>query len=213
MVMSRLVLALTFGLMAVSGTAVAEDEVVLSASRAAKLPTEAEQAKAKADAAAKAEAAAKPASTQAQFQALQAAAKPVANIDRTAVVDAPKPAGYEVNGRTIHGGAGVSVGTGGYSSAYVYSLIPIGETGTLGIAYSQTDFGKTGGRYYGYGRGLRGGKSQSIAVSLDMTGDDLDAPDTCAPGFRDGGRYIEPVWVTHMNGGRSCLVDTDRPGY
>jgi hypothetical protein len=234
MLMSRIAFAFAAGLMAMSGAAMAEDEVVLSASHAAKLPTEAEQAKAKADAAAKAEAAAKPASTQAQLLALQAAAQPAANIDRTAMDVAPKPAGYEVNGRTIHGGAGVSIGTGGYKSGYVYTLIPIGETGTLGLAYSQTDYGKNGGLLYGdsygdpydgygygygrsaygqgygrgYGRGLRGGTSKSLAVSLDMTGD-ASEPEGCAPGFRDGSRYVEPVWVTNLNGGRTCQSDRD----
>ena len=212
MVMSRIVFALAVGLTAVSGVAMAEDEVVLSASHTAVLPTEAEQVKAKADAAAKAAAAAKPASPETQLLALQAAAQPAANIDRTAVEDAPKPAGYEVNGRTIHGGAGVSIGTGGYKSGYVYTLIPVGENGTLGLAYSQTDLGKNGGRYYGnyggygYGRGNR--TSQSLAVSLDMSGD-ASQPEGCAPGFRDGDRFVEPVWVTRMNGGRTCTVDTD----
>jgi len=234
MAMSRIAFACAFGLMAVTGVAMAEDEVVLAASHAAKLPTEAEQAKAKADAAAKAEAAAKPVSTQAQLLALQAAAQPAANIDRTAADVAPKPAGYEVNGRTIHGGAGVSIGTGGYKSGYVYTLIPVGENGTLGLAYSQTDYGKNGGLFYGdpyggygggygngygygrsaygqgYGRGMRGGSSKSVAVSLDMSGD-ASAPEGCAPGFRDGSRYVEPVWVTQMNGGRTCAVDTDLP--
>ncbi|UDF05471.1 hypothetical protein [Asticcacaulis sp. AND118] len=55
--------------------------------------------------------------------------------------------------RQIHGEAGASIGTGGYKSAYVSALIPVGDTGTLGIAYSQTDHGKNGYWYadpYGY---------------------------------------------------------------
>lgn len=58
--------------------------------------------------------------------------------------------------RQIHSEAGVSIGTGGYKSAYVATLIPVGETGTLGLAYSQTDHGKNSYLYadpYGYGYG------------------------------------------------------------
>ncbi|MEI9905707.1 MAG: hypothetical protein WDN06_18565 [Asticcacaulis sp.] len=39
----------------------------------------------------------------------------------------------------VHGSAGVSVGTGGYRSAYVSAVMPVGDNGMLGIAYSQTD--------------------------------------------------------------------------
>jgi hypothetical protein len=38
-----------------------------------------------------------------------------------------------------------------------------------------------------------------------------DTPDGCAPGFRDGERYVEPVWVTQMRGDKSCAAATDRP--
>lgn len=92
----------------------------------------------------------------------------------------------------------------------------------MGIAVSQTDYGNNA-RYgygygdpyaygydgYGYGRGWgrRGGTSQSVALSLDMTGKNrsgASTPEGCAPGFRNGDRYIEPVWVTRMNGNRDC---------
>jgi hypothetical protein len=123
---------------------------------------------------------------------------------------------------------GVSVGTGGYRSGYVSSLIPIGETGTLGVAVSKTDFGKHGGYGYGgygsgygygggygYGWGPRGGSSQSLALSLDMRGGGKraksDTPEGCAPGFRDGDRYVEPVWVTEMRGDKSCTAAAERP--
>ena len=123
--------------------------------------------------------------------------------------------------RQVHGSAGVSVGTGGYRSAYVSTLIPIGETATLGLAYSQTDFGKTAvdrpydaygydrgrgwdGDTIGYGRSGAwgpGGKRQSVAVSLAMGGDPRDPPEGCAPAFRaDDGRYVEPLWATQMRG-------------
>jgi hypothetical protein len=214
----------------------ADDEVVTTAaSRATRPPTEAELEKAKADAQARAEAerAAKPVSTQDQISAWVADAPP---IEGGPFGYAPR-ADLDVNGypldkdgkRQVHGEVGVSVGTGGYRSGYVSSLIPIGETGTLGIAVGQTDFGKHGGYGYGgygggygyggygggYGYGPRGGTSQSLALSLDMRGGGKrsrsDTPEGCAPGFRDGERYVEPVWVTEMRGDKSCTAAAERP--
>ncbi|WP_419252901.1 hypothetical protein ACN2C6_15045 [Caulobacter sp. ErkDOM-YI] len=135
--------------------------------------------------------------------------------------------------RKIHGSAGVTVGTGGYRSAYVSTLIPIGETSTLGLAYSQTDHGNNAVFHpyddYGYGGydrggwnggsvGLgrpgywgRGGKQQSLAVSLAVGGDRRSPPDGCAPAFRAGDRYIEPIWATQMRGQVSpCAPDGSR---
>ena len=128
--------------------------------------------------------------------------------------------------RKIHGSAGVTVGTGGYRSAYVSTLIPIGEASTLGLAYSQTDHGKNAVFHpydgYGYGHdasgydrggwngdsvGLgrpghwgRGGKQQSVAISLAVGGDRRGPPEGCAPAFRAGDRYVEPLWATQMRG-------------
>jgi hypothetical protein len=212
----------------------ADDEVVTTAAaRATRPPTEAELEKAKADAQAQAQAdrVAKPISTEDQVAAWLAGSPPV---ERSAggLDYAARPA-LDVNGypldkdgkRQVHGEMGVSVGTGGYRSGYVSSLIPIGETGTLGVAVSQTDFGKHGrygydgyggyggyGGGYGYGWSPRGGTSQSLALSLDMRGgggrSKSDTPDGCAPGFRDGDRYVEPVWVTEMRGDKSCAAAT-----
>ena len=166
-------------------------------------------------------------------------AKPVATTTTSqttaARLDTAPSVAPDSGRRPIHGVAGVSIGTGGYSSAYVAADIPVGDRGTLGVAVSETDYGKNNvyynpgyGRGYGYGYGgygrgwaggfSRGGKSQSIAVSLDMSGDNHNGPDTpagCAPGFRDNGRYVEPVWVTRMRGpGVSECTETitdDRP--
>ncbi len=147
--------------------------------------------------------------------------------------------GDEETKRKIHGSAGVSVGTGGYRSAYVSTLIPIGETSTLGLAYSQTDHGKNAVFYphdgYGYGYGYdqggydrggwngdsvglgrpghwgRGGKQQSVAVSLAVGGDRRGPPEGCAPAFRAGDRYLEPLWATQMRGEASpCALDGTR---
>ena len=123
----------------------------------------------------------------------------------------------------VHGEAGVTIGSGGYRSVYASAVMPLGQDGVLGIAVSQTDFGKNGrygygygsgyGPYgYGYGRrlGQRGGTAQSVALSLAIDGDGKNAsgtPEGCAPGFRDGdGRYIEPLWVTRINGGGDCTA-------
>jgi len=215
----------------------ADDEVVTTAaSRATRPPTEAELEKAKADAQARdAAERAKPAAVD-PLSAWMADAPPV----QGGPINYAPRADLDVNGypldkdgkRQVHGEVGVSVGTGGYRSGYVSSLIPIGETGTLGVAVSQTDFGKHGGYGYGgyggyegyggyggygdgYGWGRRGGTSQSLALSLDMRGgggrSKSDTPEGCAPGFRDGDRYVEPVWVTQMRGDKSCAAATARP--
>ena len=127
--------------------------------------------------------------------------------------------------RKIHGSAGVTVGTGGYRSAYVSTLIPIGESSTLGLAYSQTDHGNNAVFHphddYGHGGydrggwngdsvGLgrpghwdRGGKQQSVAISLAVGGEGRGPPDGCVPAFRAGDHYVEPLWATRMRGAAS----------
>ncbi|WP_443749905.1 hypothetical protein [Asticcacaulis solisilvae] len=219
---SRIVLSVAL-LLAVPCLAMAQDEVVSSAARAKTLPSDADIAKAKADADAAA-AAAKPAVSQDMMIARLNQAAPVSDRAPAAYAEAaPQPD----TKRQIHGGAGVSVGTGGYRSGYVYSLIPVGETGTLGIAVSQTDFGKNrvpygygyGYAYPGYGYGpygyARGGRSQSLAISYsqDQLSEthDPSTPEGCAPGFRDGDRYMEPLWVTRLHDDRSCATSADRP--
>lgn len=226
--------ALAFALlaapMALPGAALAfdgsTDEVVATAARAPAPPTEAEIAKAQADAKAQAEAAraAKPVTTQDQVAAWLADAPPIERVDSGPNGYAMRPE-VDVNGyplgpdgkRQIHGETGVSIGTGGYRSGYVSTLIPIGEASTLGIAVSQTDYGRNG-RGYGYGYGGygwgRGGSSQSLALSLDMRGggrSKSDTPEGCAPGFRDGDRYVEPVWVTQMRGSAGSCTAAERP--
>lgn len=128
------------------------------------------------------------------------------------------PADRDEDGkRKVHGSMGVSVGTGGYRSAYASALFPVGENTTVGVAVSKTDFGKHGGYYadpyygggygyggygYGYGR-ARGGSQQSVALSVMAGGPGRgdDTPEGCAPGFRDGGRYVEPMWVEGLRDG------------
>ena len=112
--------------------------------------------------------------------------------------------------RQVHGEASVSVGTGGYRAASVSALIPVGENGTVGIAYSQAQ----GGRGFGYGQGfggpgfggpgMRGGQSQALGLSLDFR--DSKKADACAPAFYDGSRPVGPVWASEARGGRSACV-------
>lgn len=137
--------------------------------------------------------------------------------------------------RQIHGEAGVSIGTGGYKSAFVATLIPVGETGTLGIAYSQTDHGKNGyiygdpygygpgyGRYgasayepfgYGYGRGYgyaRGGTSKSLSISLDFSDRtrDRDRDEDC-DSVRYEGAMGDPIWGGYRPSRRVCTKTTN----
>lgn len=218
MSVSRLALAFLLLAAPLAGSALADDEVLTATTRP-KLPTEADLAKAKAENDAKPKILPSNNLTTEQQIALWHAKAEALDAEATAAK------------RQIHGEVGVSVGTGGYRSAYVASVIPIGENGTLGIAIGQTDFGKFGapyGGYYGdgyggysagyygspyghpgYGWGRRGGgTSQSIALSLDMRGTETkgkpDTPEGCAPGFRDGDRYVEPLWVTQTRGAREC---------
>lgn len=141
--------------------------------------------------------------------------------------------------RKLHGEAGVSIGTGGYKSAYVATLIPVGETGTLGLAYSQTDHGKNGyvygdpygygygpgyGRYgasaydpygYGYGRGYgyaRGGTSKSLSISLDFSdrSKDRDRDEDC-DSVRYEGAMADPIWGGYRPSRRVCTKTTNYP--
>ncbi|MFZ0268987.1 hypothetical protein [Caulobacter sp.] len=232
---SRIALAALLALpLALPGAALArstDDEVVTTAAaRATRPPTDAELAQAKADAQVRAEAErAKPAAV----DPLSAWMADAPAVGGDPINYAPR-ADLDVNGfpldkdgkRQVHGEAGVSVGTGGYRSGYVSSLIPIGETGTLGVTVGQTNYGKHGGYGYGgygyghdggygYGWGPRDGTSRSLALSLDMRDggrrNKSDTPEGCAPGFRDGDRYVEPIWVTEMRGGKSCAAAAERP--
>jgi hypothetical protein len=226
---SRIILAFAL-LMATPCMAMAMDgEEVVSTARAVKLPTEAEQAKAKADAAARAEAT-RPSSDPAQVIASLNAAPSIKRLDPNVSYPAAEDSqsGPDDQRRQIHGSAGVSIGTGGYRSGYVTSIIPLGDNGTLGLAYSQTDYGKNNryldygydgygygdyggygyGGYGGYGYARRGGTSQSLGVSLDLTGRNATSvSDDCAPGFRVGEQYVEPLWVTRMRGNVSCMTE------
>lgn len=55
--------------------------------------------------------------------------------------------------RKIHGEVGVAVGTGGYRSGYISTVMPIGETGTLALMLGQEKNGFRGLGYGPYGAG------------------------------------------------------------
>ena len=191
-----------------------DDEVIATAQAK---PTAEALAAAQAAPAPKTESApARPLTTQEQIAAF-IAASPAPLYD-----DGPRgllPADRDEDGkRKVHGSMGVSVGTGGYRSAYASALFPVGENTTVGVAVSKTDFGKHGGFYadpyygdgygyggYGYGGygRARGGSRQSLALSVMSGGPGRidDTPDGCAPGFRNGGRYVEPLWVEGLRDG------------
>jgi hypothetical protein len=124
--------------------------------------------------------------------------------------DAADKAG-EIGPRQIHGSASVSVGSDGYRAATVSTVIPIGETGTLGIAYGQSQ----GGRGFGYGRGpgfggpgfgpgRRYGTNQALDLSLAY--DASKTADECAPLSRDGSRPVEPTWTDELRGRPACAA-------
>lgn len=50
--------------------------------------------------------------------------------------------------RRIHGEVGMAIGTGGYRSAYISSVMPLGDNGTLALSIGQE---KNSFRPYGYG--------------------------------------------------------------
>ncbi len=144
---------------------------------------------------------------------------PVADPSTAAQIDqfiksAPTPSleqdgvdGITPGDRKMHGEVSVGVGAGGYRSFSVLSVIPIGETGTLAIAVSQSrnspyaSYGEYGGYGYdGYGRGYGEGERQSIGLQFSSQG---DAP-RCSKRMDRG-----PAWhrLDDAPGERACTND------
>ena len=115
---------------------------------------------------------------------------PVADPSTAAQIDqfiksAPTPSlpqdgvdGITTGDRKMHGEVSVGVGSGGYRSFSALSVIPLGETGTLAIAVSQSrnspyaNYGEYGGYGLGgYGRSYGEGERQSIGLSFSSQGD------------------------------------------
>jgi len=199
MFMSRVVPVIALALIAstahaqtqASAQTSANDEMVVGTPASAPPPATAD--------AAKTTGTSKPLTTDEQIKAWVADAPKLDHVAPASDTDANAP-------RQIHGSAGVAVGSNGYSSAYVSTLIPVGKDSTLGIAVSQADYG---GNTVDHGRyRLPKGRSQSVAVSLQLGNGQGTVPDGC-PGFMDGGRYVEPVWVSRLHPDQSCLTGTD----
>jgi len=167
------------------------DEMVVATPHPAAVPTVTAAAKTTTDK--------KPLTTDDQIKAWIADAPRLEREPLTSRADGAVP-------RQVHGSAGVAVGSNGYSSAYASSLIPVGKDSTLGIAVAQSNWGGTTvdhGRYR-----LPKGRSQSVAVSLQVGNGNETVPDGC-PGFMDGGRYVEPVWWSRLHPDQTCTTETD----
>src|SRR5437899_7727010 len=74
--------------------------------------------------------------------------------------------------RKVHGVVDVTVGTGGYRSAYVRSDIPVGKSATVSIAVEDTQLGNRFGGHYG-GQ-FAPGSRQSFALGLRFDDAALD---------------------------------------
>ncbi len=145
--MSRIALFLSLAALSAAGVARA-DEVVATAG-----PTGAPPA----------------ASTAAQIDAFIHKAPPVNLDDGT-----PDGVTPQDEPRRIHGEVGASIGSGGYRSGYVSAILPVGKTGTVAIAVSETRFGRHGGPGWGGGFAPYGGR-QSLGLGLAF-GDAAQAP-------------------------------------
>ncbi|MBX3482838.1 hypothetical protein [Phenylobacterium sp.] len=81
--------------------------------------------------------------------------------------------------RQVHGEVAVGIGTGGYRSLYMRSDMPIGESGRLSIAFSDTKNARWGDRFEGHrsvGADLRFGVRDAQRCDLEqMTPRPLDA--------------------------------------
>jgi hypothetical protein len=115
-----------------------------------------------------------------------------------------------VDPRKIHGEAGVSVGSDGYRSAYVHTIVPVGETGAVALSYSQSKGGRGYGPGYGYdgpigGRfGGRAGDNRSFGLAMDFDTTKREAASDCRPAFRGGGQPVEPLWASEIRGRSAC---------
>ena len=202
-------LALICSLLVLPGVALAEEEVVKSNRTALPAATEAKPDVISLP----------PTDTKAQFMSRL---NEEVLSDEKARIDYESWAGAEEDykKRRVHGSASVSVGTGGYRSASVSAVMPVGDNGWLGLAYSQTDFGENGaypymyddfGYGYGYGHGYgrygRGGgraTSQSFALSYESGGSGEDVSN-CSSAFRD--RYDDPIVGARFD--RRCMRPRD----
>ena len=103
------------------------------------------------------------ADTAVQIETWLAAAPPVD------LKDADSDGTISLGKRRVHGEVGVAVGTGGYRSAYMLTEFPVGETGALSVAVSETRNGYGFGSYpHAYGPGIGPGARRTVDLHLAM---------------------------------------------
>jgi hypothetical protein len=110
-----------------------------------------------------------------------------------AAADGANKAGIvEIQPRQIHGEAGVSIGSSGYRSGYITTDIPIGRDSDLGIAVGEEQIKP---KHFGTQT------NKTLAISLNIGSGDLGGTVNCrSPTIAMDGRYLEPLWVSHMRG-------------
>ena len=97
--------------------------------------------------------------------------------------------------RDAHGEVGFGVGTGGYRDAFAAVNVPVGQTGRLGVAVEDTQYGKPWR-----------GEYRSLDVNLALGGAAASARD-CGSAVRVGDRFVQPLWVGQFR--NSPLDDVD----
>lgn len=150
--MSRTAILMSFAVLAVASAAGAQ-EAVATAGPTGAPPT------------------ATAAATAAQVETFIHKAPPVNLDDGT-----PNGVTAEETPRKIHGEVGASVGSGGYRSGYVSAVMPVGKTGTVAIAVSETKFGRHGGGLGWDGGYAPYGDRQTLGLGLALGGDPARAP-------------------------------------
>ena len=77
---------------------------------------------------------------------------PVLEVEPVDAIDGVVPAQID---RRPHGEVSVAVGTGGYRSVYARTEMPLGDTGSVSLAFGDTRYGRAYGGPYGgfYGAG------------------------------------------------------------
>jgi hypothetical protein len=93
-------------------------------------------------------------------------------------------------------------------------VIPVGESGTLSVAYGQSrgglvglgpgyggpGYGAPGHDRSGYARREGANQSLNLGFAFDASRD----RETCMGALRDAGRPVEPVWAGEMRGRDDC---------
>jgi hypothetical protein len=112
--------------------------------------------------------------------------------DGEAADGANKAGIVEIQPRQIHGEAGVAIGSSGYRSGYITTDIPIGRDSDLGIAVGEEQIKP---KHFGTQT------NKTLAISLNIGAGDLGGTVNCrSPTIAMDGRYLEPLWVSHMHG-------------